>query len=282
MGGHKNTSNSNMSNNSSFAQNIPQFQQNALTQLYQQAQNQFGTTNANTQAQVPGVANYINNVNSSTLPAYQQNLQGGAYQGMDLGNSLMSSINRSDAGPSNTQQIYNSVMGGNGNTSLDAMRGSLENTAARTQGLNQASNAGQAAASGMSGSSRQGVYDALNNQLTNQNLQNTEAQMGYDTFNSDLQNKLGIAQAADSNTLARQQMMSGMLGQQQNTINGAINQGANMQNLGMGSFAPTMMPWQNMSNYANVIGSPTVLSSGSSSGSGNSNSKGKGGGMFGS
>jgi len=67
-----------------------------------------------------------------------------------------------------------------------------------------------------------------------------------------------------------------MLGQQQGVQTGALNSGGQMQNLGMGSFAPTMMPWQNMSNYANSIGSPTVLSSGSSSG--NSSAMGMGGG----
>jgi hypothetical protein len=169
-------------------------------------------------------------------------------------------------------------MGGNGNSSLDAMRSSLEDTNTRLNGQQQGANAGVAEAAGMSGSSRQGVTDALNQSLNNKNLQNTEANLGYNTFNTDLNNKLGIAQAADSNTLARQQMLSGMLGQQQQTTNGAINQGSTMQNLGMGSFAPTMIPWQNMSNYSNTIGSPNVLSSGTSFGS--SNSKGGGGGIL--
>jgi len=45
----------------------------------------------------------------------------------------------------------------------------------------------------------------------------------------------------------------------------------------MGSFAPSMIPWQNLSNYSNVIGSPNVLSSGNSSS--NSSSKSGGGGV---
>jgi hypothetical protein len=67
-----------------------------------------------------------------------------------------------------------------------------------------------------------------------------------------------------------------MLGQQQGVSTGALGMGQNMQNLGMGSFAPGMMPWQNISNYANALGSPTVLNSGSSSG--NSNAMGMSGG----
>lgn len=102
------------------------------------------------------------------------------------------------------------------------------------------------------------------------------ADVGYNTFDKDLQNKLNIAQQADQGTLARQQLMSNMLGQQQGVSTGALGMGQNMQNLGMGAFAPGMMPWQNISNYANALGSPTVLSSGSSSG--NSNAMGMSGG----
>jgi hypothetical protein len=276
MGGH--SSNSSSTNNSQFDQKIPQFQQDALTQLYNTAANTFGSVNGATAGQVPQVSNYVQSVNNSALPAYQQNLQGGAYGGLDIGNQLMSSLNQSQNSPSNTQQIYSSIMGGNGNSSLDAMRSGLEDTNTRLNGQQQAATAGQASAAGMSGSSRQGVTDALNQSLNNQNLQNTEAKLGYDTFNTDLNNKLGIAQAADSNTLARQQLMSGMLGQQQQTTNGALQQGSAMQNLGMGSFAPTMIPWQNLNNYSNTIGSPNVLSSGTSMGS--SNSKGGGGGIL--
>jgi hypothetical protein len=112
----------------------------------------------------------------------------------------------------------------------------------------------------------------------NSNLQNNLARTGYETFDKDLQNKLGIAQQADQGTLARQQMMSGMLGAQQGVQTGALGQGQNMQNLGMGSFAPGMMPWQNISNWANSLGSPTILNSGNSSGNSSAMGMGMGGG----
>ena len=73
-------------------------------------------------------------------------------------------------------------------------------------------------------------------------------------------------------------MMSGMLGQQQGVQTGALGQGQNMQNLAMGSFAPGMLPWQNIANWANSLGSPTVLNSGRSSGSSNAMGIGGGGG----
>ena len=280
MGGHSSSSSGSTNSNSAFSQDIPQFMQNALKQLYNTTAGQFKNVNNNTNAQIPGVSQYVNQVNSGVMPAYQNDLNGGAYAGQDYGKQLSDSLSSTLNNPSNTQQVYSSIMGGNGNTSLDAMKHSLEQNAGRSLALNQGTNSAQAEAAGMSGSSRQGVYDALNKSLSDQNLQSTEANLGYDTFNQDLNNKLGIAGQADSNTLQRQQMLAGLLGQKQGTINNAIGQGGTIQNLGMGSFAPTMIPWQNLSNYSNVIGAPTVLSKGTSVSSGNSSSKGGGGGIL--
>jgi len=66
--------------------------------------------------------------------------------------------------------------------------------------------------------------------------------------------------------------ISGMMGQQQNAMQGGLNYGGQMQNLGMGSFAPYMMPWQAANQYAGTIGSPTILGSGSMTGSSDSKS----------
>jgi hypothetical protein len=280
MGGHSSNSSGQTNSNSAFSQDIPQFQQNALSQLYDTTANLFGGINNSTSAQVPGVSQYVDQVNSGVMPAYQNSLQGGAYAGQDYAKQLSDSLNNTLNSPSNTQQVYSNIMGGNGNTSLDAMKASLEANAGRSLALNQGTNAAQAEAAGMSGSSRQGVYDALNKSLSDQNLQSTEANLGYNSFNQDLSNKLGIAGQADNNTLARQQMLAGLLGQKQGTINNAIGQGGTVQNLGMGSFAPTMIPWQNLSNYSNVVGAPTVLSKGTSVSSGSSSSKGGGGGIL--
>lgn len=280
MGGHSSSSNGSTNSNSQFSQEIPQFQQDALKRLYNTTAGLFGGINKKTGMQVPGVRNYVNQVNNSVMPAYQNDLQGGAYAGQDYGKQLSDSLSSTLNNPSNTQQVYSSIMGGNGNTSLDALKSSLEANAGRSLALNQGTNAAQAEAAGMSGSSRQGVYDALNKSLSDQNLQSTEANLGYNSFNQDLSNKLGIAGQADSNTLARQQMLAGLLGQKQDTIDSAIGQGGTIQNLGMGSFAPTMIPWQNLSNYSNIVGAPTVLSKGTSVSSGNSSSKGGGGGIL--
>lgn len=275
-GGSYNQSNAN--NQSNFNQTIPQWQSDALTNMYGAAANTFGNTGSAINAQAPDAQSYIDQTNQAAMPEWENQLAGGVYQGMDNANALSNSLQQSLSSPTNTQNIYDQMMGGNGNNYADAMKASYIGDANRATDNMLANLDSRAAASGMSGGSRHGVATAQGMYDINSNLQNNLAQTGYNTFNQDLTNKLNIAQQADQGTLARQQMMSGMLGQQQGVQTGALNSGGQMQNLGMGSFAPTMMPWQNMSNYANSIGSPTVLNSGSSSGNSNAMGMSAGGG----
>ncbi len=273
-GGSYNQSKAN--NQSQFNQSIPKWQSDALTNMYGAAANTFGNTDNAIAGQTPAAQSYIDQTNQAAMPEWKNQLNGGVYQGMNNAGALSNSLQQSLSSPTNTQSIYAQMMGGNGNNYADAMKASYLGDANRATDNMLSNLDARATASGMSGGSRHGIATSQGLYDINSNLQKTLAQTGYDTFNQDLNNKLNIAQQADSGTLARQQMMSDMLGQQQGVQSGALGMGQNMQNLGMGSFAPSMMPWQNMSNYANSIGSPTVLNSGSSSG--NSNAMGMSGG----
>ena len=263
-GGSYNQSKAN--NQSNFNQTIPKWQSDALTKMYDAAASTFGNTGSAINAQTPGVQSYIDQTNSAAMPEWKNQLAGGVYQGMDNANALSNSLQQSLSNPTATSQIYGQMMGGQGNNYADAMKASYLGDANRATDNMLANLDSRAAASGMSGGSRHGVATSQGMYDINSNLQKQLADTGYNTFDKDLANKLNIAQQADQGTLARQQMMSGMLNAQQGVQTGALNAGGQMQNLGMGSMAPTMMPWQNMSNYANSIGSPTVLSSGGSSG----------------
>jgi hypothetical protein len=106
--------------------------------------------------------------------------------------------------------------------------------------------------------------DSLNQDNTNRNLQSTEADLGYKAFDSDLNRKLGIAQQADTNTFNRQNLMSGMLGQQQGAVNQGIQNTGAVQGYGMGQFNAANQPWQSMQGYQGAIGGPNVLNNGSS------------------
>lgn len=270
MSGSASGSKSKSKNAYNFGQSIPQFQVNALNQLYGAAQNLFGQTGQPMAGMAPNVSGQMGNIASQANPAWQQNLNGGVYGNQDILGQLTNSLTQSLNSPSQTSQIYANIMGGNGNNYADAMKSSLQSDAARATSNMLNTMDTRAAAAGMSGGSRHGVTEAQGLYDINNNLQKNLADIGYDTFNQDLNNKMGIAQQADSNTLSRQQMLQTMLGNKQDTINNAIGQGSTVQNLGMGVFAPYMAPWDALNNYGAAIGSPTVLSFGSGSG----NSKG--------
>jgi hypothetical protein len=276
MAGSFGMSGNKSSNNNSFDQNVWGAQEGPLKDLYAQAGNLFNSINSQMSGAMNGATNYMNQTAGDANSAWQNQLKGGAYQNMDLQNNLMNSLNSSMNKPSATSQINAMTMGGDGNNYADAMKGQYMQDANDAQKMMLANTDARAAASGMSGGSRHGIVQSQGMADINKNLQSNLARTGYETFDKDLDRKLGIAQQADQSNLARQQMMQNMLGQQNQSMQGAIGQGGNMQNLGMGQFGAMMMPQNAMSNYSNVIGAPQVLSSGSSYG------KSKGAGMSGS
>jgi hypothetical protein len=274
----KSNSSSKSSNAQSFNQTIPYFQQQALTKLYDQANQLFKQNNNQLQTAMMPAYDQMSTMLGQSQPAWNQALQGGVYNPEQINQQLTNSLTQSLNSPTETSKVYGDIMGGQGNNYADAMKASYLGDANRAT-ANMLSNLdARAAAAGMSGGARHGIATSQGLYDINSNLQKNLAQTGYDTFNQDLNNKLSIASQADQNTLQRQQMMQQMLGSAQDTSNQALTTlGQGVQNLGMGAFAPLMLPWQGASNYANIIGSPTVLSSGSGSGSGSGKSKGKSG-----
>lgn len=261
-------------NSYQFNQDIPAFQASALNKLYGEARNLFGSSNKAINQQVPGATDYMNQVSGATLPALQDTLKGGVYQNLGAGTQLMDSLTQSLQSPTNTQNVYSSIMGGEGNNYADAMKASYTGDANRAMDNMFKTLDARATGSGMSGGSRHGIAQAQGAYDINSNLQKNLADVGYNTFDKDLTNKLNIAQQADSNTLSRQSMLKDILGAEQGTVNAGVNMSPTVQNVGMGQFAPTMMPWEALANYAATIGAPTVLSSGQGQGSGSSKAMG--------
>jgi len=265
MGGS--ASGSKSKSKSSFQDRVWGGQSDALQDLYGNAQDLFNQTNTGMQGLQPGATQNMQDTYNQVSPYYQEQLQGGAYRDMGLQNQLMGSLNQSMNQPSAMSQINAMTMGGEGNNYANAMKEQYIQDAGRAQDLMLSSLDARAAGSGMSGGSRHGVAQGLGMEGINDKLQANLAKTGYDTFDADLQRKLDIAQQADQGNLARQQMMSGMIGQQNQAQQGAIQGGQNMQNINMGQYAPQMMPWDAMGQYGNVIGRPTILGSGKQSGS---------------
>ncbi len=254
-----------------YGQDIWGGQQGALGDLYKNAGGLWDMTKGAAGEKIARGSGFESGVMNDQRGAMNDAISGGVYQDMGIGNQLMDSLNQSQNSPSNMQDINSMIMGGQGNNYADAMKSSYISDADRAQKLMLGNLDARASASGMSGGARQGVAQAQGMNDINRNLQQNLASTGYQAFDKDLDRKLNIAQQADQNNFGRQQLMSNMLGSQQQTQNAGMGYGQNLYNQSAGS---QMMPWQQAGMYSNIIGRPTVLGSGSGYGSGNSSAKG--------
>ena len=104
-------SNTGSMSGSNFNQDVWGGQSPALQDLYAQSGKLFGQTNDSMQNLIPGATQNMQNVADQTNPAWQQQMQGGAYADMGLQNQLMSSLNQSMNNPSATSEINAMIMG---------------------------------------------------------------------------------------------------------------------------------------------------------------------------
>lgn len=254
-------------------QHIPKWQRQAYKNMLGKASTMYDAqTNAINQ-QVPGIQDYVKRISDITAPAWQDQLQGGVYRDVNP-TDLLSKIEQFQNTESKTQPLYEQIMGGKGNNYVDAMKDTFMKDAQRRRDLNYASLDARAAGSGMSGGSRHGIAQALIDRDINDNLGKQMTTVGYESFDKDLQNKLGIARDADANTLKRQGMYSDMannlIAGKDRSVQGGLAGASGMQGLGMGQFSPTMMPWSNLQNYQSAIGNPITLNNASWSSMGSS------------
>jgi hypothetical protein len=276
MGGSVGKSSADSSSAGSFGQNVWGGQTPYLQNLYQQAGNLFGTTSQGALSQAPWASQYASNVAQTMNPAFQQQLQGGAYAGLDAG-QIYGDIAKSMQQPTATQGLYGEIMSGTGGLPLarEVQRNMVQN-ASDVMGTTLAGIDARAAGAGLPGSSRHGIAQGQAIQGINKNLQQDLAQLGYQAYEPNLQRQLGIASQADQSNLARQQMLTGGIAGQQAAMTGAMGYAPEMQALGMGGMAPYTQAWGPMGMYSQALGGPQVLSSGNMSAGSNSSSKGAG------
>jgi hypothetical protein len=131
------------------------------------------------------------------------------------------------------------LLGGMGsNPYVDAMNSQIMSDAGKMKQQTLGSLDGRAAAAGMSGSSgyRNQMTDSFSN--IDQNAMNAMANVGYNAFNQDMQNRMALAQGVDQN------------------MTNAANMTTNMQNASMNQYNPYLVDQQVASNYASTIGGP--------------------------
>ena len=263
------------SSNNSFSTNVWGPQGDALQNLYQLAFDQYGKGN-DYMSQITGQASNIDNAVNGILDANKGLQSGGAYgDTAEIRQMLLDSM----GGRSNTGIMYESIVGGSGNTYVDPLIESLRADSAQNVSTLQGGNAMDAAAMGQSGSSRQAMQDAMFASQANQDLLNKEAELRYDTYDKDLAMKMGIAQQADRNHQAEQDRLLAMLqgGQGSMEKGSSTDLLSTLLNSGMNPWLQAQQAvWNPMNNLSNIIGNAIMTSSGSGS------SKSKGGGISGS
>lgn len=281
MGGS--TGKSKSSNSSSYSQSIPQEQLNALNSLWQSGLGQLSGNNYLSEIfnSASGASDSLNNILGNMTGITNQLSSGGAYGDSDeIRNKLYSMMGQQ----SQTGQMYNSIVGGDGNSYVDPLINSLRSDSAQNlQGMRN-QNALDATTMGQSGSSRQAMEDAMLGAQANRDLTTQENALRQQSYDKDLSLKLGIAQQADTNRQSEQDRLYNMLSGNQGSIESAGNMGTLLSQIASGSMSPWLQmqqsAWNPLQNLASIIGNPTVLGSGS--GSGSSKGFGASGGLFGS
>jgi len=285
FGGHQRSK-----NKSSFGEDVWGPQGDALGDLYGQANQLFGGNQqfANILSSLAGNLGGYNQDILDRASGNQDYMMGGGSIGdsSDIRNDLMSSMRRTGEQGSQMGNMYNSIVGGEGNTYIDPMVDAMK--ASGQENLDQVHNrnAMSASAAGQGGSNRHAMQNAMATSAMNKNLLNKEMEMRGGAYDKDLGMKMDIARMADSNTQSMQDRMLDMMKGGDANRNAGMGYGSDMQNLGMGTMAPWMQasqqPWDAMNRYSGVIGDPTVLGSGKSSGSSKGTSMGGSvGGSFG-
>lgn len=281
MGGSAGKSKS--SNSSSYSQSIPQEQLNALNSLWQSGLGQLGGNNYLSEIfnSASGASDSLNSILGNMTGITDQLSSGGAYgDSNDIRDKLYSIMGQQ----SQTGQMYNSIVGGEGNSYVDPLINSLRSDSAQNlQGLRN-QNAMDATSMGQSGSSRQAMEDAMLGAQANRDLTTQENALRQQSYDKDLSLKLGIAQQADTNRQSEQDRLYNMLSGNQSSLESAGNMGSLLSQIASGSMSPWLQmqqsAWNPLQNLASIIGNPTVLGSGS--GSGSSKGFGTSGGLFGS
>lgn len=245
---------------SNYDQRVFEPQVEALSNLYNQAGSLYGNQGFDQYLQLAQqLQPWMFQQAQSLQPALNQQASGGI-RNPQLEQQLMQNMQA----PSEMGKMYANIVGGPGNTYTDPLINSLRNdmqyTADRQIGTQ---NDLRAATLGQSGSARHGVQNALTNRYANQDFQNKANQIRQQGYNTDLALKMDIASKADTNRLAAAQQAQNYLNQQNQNQQNAFNYGSVLQNLGMGAFAPQMMaqqqPWNFLSQYASILGDPTIL-----------------------
>lgn len=267
---------------SSSSQNVMKQQIPFLQQLWGMATDNVGQND------------YINQIGNSaqnsqdllnSLFVSQSGLQNQLASGGAYGNSqqYIDELLNSMGQRSNVGTMYESIVGGSGNTYVDPLIQQMQQDSAQNLATLQNANSMDATMAGQSGSSRQAMQNAMLGAQANKDLMTQEAQLRQSNYDNDLAMKMGIAHQADSNRQAEQDRLLSMIQGSQDSMNNATNMGSLLQSIATGGMDNWLKAqqgsWNPLNNLANIIGNPIIL--GKSSGSSKSKGFGTSGSIWG-
>lgn len=276
LGGSKSGSSSSSSQNV-MSQQIPYLQQ-----LWGMATDNVG--NNDYLSQIGGAAqnssDLLNSLYQSQSGLQDQLASGGAYgDSQQYIDKLMNSMGQR----SNVGSMYESIVGGSGNSYVDPLIKQLQGDSAQNLATLQNANSMDATMAGQSGSSRQAMQNAMMGAQANKDLMTQEAQLRQSNYDNDIAMKMGIAQQADTNAQSEQDRLLSLINGSQSSMNQAQNYGSLLQSIANGGVDNWLKAqqgsWNPLNNLASIIGNPTVL--GSSSGSSKSKGFGSSGSIWG-
>jgi hypothetical protein len=192
-------------------------------------------------------------------------LQGGAAGGStdQILQQLMDSFKQSQ-GPSNMGKMYESIVGGQGNTYVDPMVDAMKRSSMENLDMMTGRSGLDAAAAGQGGGSRHAMTNAILSRTANSDMLDREMGMRGGAYDKDLAMKMGIAQQADTNLGGTQDRMMSLLGSTDANKMAGIGAMSGLGDFGVQSMSPQMMammaPYYAMMMQGGAMGDPTVLS----------------------
>ena len=267
---------------SSSSQNVMSQQIPYLQQLWGMATNNVGQNDYINQIgnSAQNSQDLLNSLFVSQSGLQNQLASGGAYgDSQQYIDKLLNSMGQR----SNVGTMYESIVGGSGNTYVDPLIQQMQQDSAQNLATLQNANSMDATMAGQSGSSRQAMQNAMLGAQANKDLMTQEAQLRQSNYDNDLAMKMGIAQQADYNHQAEQDRLLKMIKGSQDSMNNATNMGSLLQSLATGGMDNWLKAqqgsWNPLNNLANIIGNPIIL--GKSSGSSKSKGFGTSGSIWG-
>lgn len=237
---------------------------NAVSPMLEQSGDMFNKSMENIND--PSLQNNLNQwnqgVQGGAANMWNQQSQGGNLAGYDITGALSNSLGGAMGGPTNEQQAIAPGM----NNYADAYKQNFVDDASTAQASMLQGLDARAAASGMSGGSRHGVGMAQGMQDINSNLQSNLANVGYQDYTRNMERQQQAGANADQARLKQQQMLGGLVGQQNQSQQGALAQSGAMAGMGNLGYQSAMAPFMAYSQMLQGMGPSTVLGSSESDG----------------